>query len=110
MRFPITSAILFASLSSVATAQFGFFDQMFGNHQGQQQQPQPHASSQWTTQAEAVPCSLYLCPDSLVCVSQPSECPCPREVDIKCIIPDAEDTKAGTVVCLVERFANAYSK
>ncbi|KAF8557051.1 hypothetical protein OG21DRAFT_1505885 [Imleria badia] len=136
MRFPIiTSVILFASLSSVVTAQFGFFDHMFGAHQGQQQRQQqpPHAGSQWTAHAEAgscgllaclmrhscsstVSCSSYLCPDSLVCVARPSECPCPREEDIKCIVPDAEDTEAGRVVCVsgasgcadVERLARAH--
>ncbi|KAN0097416.1 hypothetical protein V8E55_001862 [Tylopilus felleus] len=102
MRFPITSAILLASVSHVVTAQFGFFDHMFGNHQGQQQRQQPpkNPGSQWTAHAEAVSCSSYLCPDSLVCVDRPSECPCPREEDIKCIVPDAEDTETGTVVCV----------
>lgn len=134
MKFPATNAILLASLSSVVTAQFGFFDHMFGNHQGQQQtQQQPqHGGSQWTAHADtgscglsvgltrhlcsfAVPCGLYLCPDSLVCVTRPSECPCPREEDIKCVIPDAEDEENGTVVCArgasgcgaVERLAHA---
>jgi len=55
MRFPVTNAILLASLSSTVTAQFGFFNNMFGDHQGQQQRQQqtPHAGSQWTTHAEA---------------------------------------------------------
>lgn len=62
MRFPITSTILFASLSSVVTAQFGFFDHMFGAHQGQQQrQQQPHAGSQWTAHAETGSCGLLAC-------------------------------------------------
>ncbi|KAH0839967.1 hypothetical protein J3R83DRAFT_923 [Lanmaoa asiatica] len=117
MRFLASNAILLASLSSVVTAQFGFFDHVFGNHQSQQQSQQqpPHDGSQWIVHAEAgqcgllvclmryscisaVPCSLYLCPDSLVCVARPSECPCLREEDIKCIVPDAEDVEAGTVV------------
>ncbi|KAG8218680.1 hypothetical protein J3R82DRAFT_4347 [Butyriboletus roseoflavus] len=111
---------------------------MFGNqnHQGQQQRQQqpPQGGSQWTAHADAgscgllvrlmrhlcsvaVPCSLYLCPDSLVCVARPSECPCPREEDVKCIVPDAEDEEGGTVVCVrgasgcgaVERLARAHS-
>jgi hypothetical protein len=120
MRSLVTNAILFASLSSVVTAQFGFFNHMFGDHQEQQQRQQqpPHAGSQWAAHAEAVPCSFYLCPESLVCVARPSECPCPREEDIKCIVPDAEDAEAGTVVCVrgpsgcadVERLARAHSK
>ena len=68
------------------------------------------------SRSSTVPCPSYLCPDSLVCVARPSECPCPREEDIKCIIPDEEDTEAGTVVCVsgasgcavVERLTRAH--
>ena len=47
-----------------------------------------------------VPCSQYLCPDTLVCVSNPSDCPCPSVEDIKCLIPDAEDRESATVTCV----------
>lgn len=47
-----------------------------------------------------VPCSSYLCPDTLVCVAQPSDCPCPDVQDVKCLIPDAQDHGASTVVCV----------
>ncbi|KAF9226655.1 hypothetical protein BS17DRAFT_681266, partial [Gyrodon lividus] len=85
----------------VATAQFGFFDHMFGNNQGQQQRQQPaQKGSQWNTHADAVSCSSYLCPDSLACVARPLECPCPNVEDTKCIIPDSQDVGAATVVCV----------
>ncbi|KAH8094816.1 hypothetical protein BXZ70DRAFT_337884 [Cristinia sonorae] len=47
-----------------------------------------------------VPCSEYLCPKTLTCVSNPAQCPCPDAQDIKCIIPDLADKDAGTVVCV----------
>ncbi|OCH92149.1 hypothetical protein OBBRIDRAFT_727363 [Obba rivulosa] len=76
---------------------------MFG--QGHQQQHQRGSSgspgaSQWSVQSENVPCSQYLCPDSLVCVEEPSLCPCPDVQDIRCLIPDAEDERVATVVCV----------
>ncbi|KIJ20341.1 hypothetical protein PAXINDRAFT_166419 [Paxillus involutus ATCC 200175] len=118
MQFLVTNVLLLASLASVVTAQFGFFDQMFGNQQGQQQRQQPsQGGSQGNTHADAVACSAYLCPDSLACVGRPLECPCPNVEDIKCTVPDAQDVGSGTVVCVrgdgcaaVESLAHAYSK
>ncbi|EMD40916.1 hypothetical protein CERSUDRAFT_80572 [Gelatoporia subvermispora B] len=85
-----------------AFAQFQFFEQMFG--QGQQQQRQrPSGSagaSQWSMQSESVPCSQYLCPDTLVCVEEPALCPCPDVQDVRCLVPDAEDTRAAAVLCV----------
>jgi hypothetical protein len=46
-----------------------------------------------------VSCSSYLCPDTLVCVSTPAECPCPHVEDVKCLVPDAVERGAATVVC-----------
>lgn len=47
-----------------------------------------------------VSCSQYLCPQTLDCVSKPTDCPCPNAEDIKCIIPDSENLRGeGTVVC-----------
>ncbi|KAF8607893.1 hypothetical protein BDV93DRAFT_519879 [Ceratobasidium sp. AG-I] len=89
----------------VAFAQFGggFFENMFGGGQQRQQQQQQRASSgsMWTQQADAISCSQYLCPDTLVCVSSPVLCPCPAAEDIKCVIPDAEGgSNDGTVLCV----------
>ncbi|KAM5535535.1 hypothetical protein V8D89_010872 [Ganoderma adspersum] len=84
---------------SLVFAQFGFFEQMFGGHQQQQQRP-AGGMGQWQAHSEAVECSNYLCPDTLVCVEQPSDCPCPDVQDVKCLIPDAQDQGASTVVCV----------
>ncbi|PCH41462.1 hypothetical protein WOLCODRAFT_100598 [Wolfiporia cocos MD-104 SS10] len=89
---------------SVAYAQFNFFEQMFGhgNQQQQYQQPRSHSSSgagQWVAQSDSVSCAQYLCPATLVCVANPSDCPCPDVQDVKCLIPDAEDKNSATVVC-----------
>ncbi|ODQ78814.1 hypothetical protein BABINDRAFT_24089, partial [Babjeviella inositovora NRRL Y-12698] len=33
-------------------------------------------------------CNEYLCPDTLVCVSGPAECPCPfPDSQLKCVLP-----------------------
>lgn len=132
----IISFLLFSLWSSPVTAQFGFFDHIFGNQQQQwQQRPSPgqsqhnvHADSggfqmpfyhrQTYARTVTVPCSAYLCPDSLICVAHPAECPCPYVEDIKCTIPHPQDgSAAATVVCVrgaegcsaVERLATAYS-
>jgi len=63
-----------------------------------------------------VPCSTYLCPDTLVCVDVPAQCPCPNVEDIRCTIPDAHDKSTSTVVCVrgagckdVDYHMNAWS-
>ncbi|KAI0865918.1 hypothetical protein F4860DRAFT_458197 [Xylaria cubensis] len=80
---PIT--LLFIALfTSLAQAQFGFFDQMFGggggNQQAQQQQQRPQNgpsdSSLYQTNFERLHCDNYLCPDTLACVHFPHHCPC----------------------------------
>ncbi|KAI0832581.1 hypothetical protein BC628DRAFT_330766 [Trametes gibbosa] len=81
-------------------AQFGFFEQMFGGQQQQQQHRPAGGMGQWQAHSEAVPCSNYLCPDTLVCVTLPSDCPCPDVQDVKCLVPDAQDKGASTVVCV----------
>ncbi|KAJ3722521.1 hypothetical protein EV361DRAFT_803135 [Lentinula raphanica] len=88
---------------SFASAQFSFFDQMFGHHgqqqQRQQQQQQSGGShSQWASSVDSVSCSQYLCP-TFDCVATPHDCPCPDQEDVKCIIPDADDKRVGTVIC-----------
>jgi hypothetical protein len=62
------SIVLLAFLTSVAQAQFGFFDQMFGG--GQQQEPQrpqnvPSDSSIYQSNFDRMTCDNYLCPDTL---------------------------------------------
>lgn len=46
----------------------------------------------------AAPCSNYLCPDTLKCVTAPADCPCPSVEDVKCVVEDKE-TGEGTVIC-----------
>ncbi|KAG6337235.1 hypothetical protein ID866_1865 [Astraeus odoratus] len=117
----IPSLIFLFLWSSLSAAQFGFFDHIFGNQQQQWQQRGPNpGNSQYNVHADSVSCSTYLCPDSLVCVSYPSECPCPYVEDIKCSIPDSEEGgAAATVICVrgaegcsvVERLVRAsYSR
>ncbi|KAK0609544.1 hypothetical protein B0T17DRAFT_512643 [Bombardia bombarda] len=75
MRFLI---VLFALAGSVS-AQFGFFDQMFGGGgQQQQQAPQnvPSDSTMYRANYERSHCDNYLCPDTLACVHFPHHCPC----------------------------------
>ncbi|TGJ80529.1 hypothetical protein E0Z10_g8234 [Xylaria hypoxylon] len=76
------SLLVVAVLSSVAQAQFGFFDQMFGGNgqqqQQQQQRPQnvPSDSSFYQNSFDRMHCDNYLCPDTLACVHFPHHCPC----------------------------------
>ncbi|KAK7061865.1 long chronological lifespan protein 2 [Favolaschia claudopus] len=92
------AVVLFFLLLQLVSAQFQFFDGMFGQQRHQQQQHQSGAS-QWAAHLESVSCSQYLCPATLDCVDGPERCPCPDAEDIKCIIPDGEE-KEGTVVCV----------
>ncbi|KAI1206891.1 uncharacterized protein F4807DRAFT_463289 [Annulohypoxylon truncatum] len=77
--FQILLALL--SLTTLASAQFGFFDQMFGGGQQQQQRQQPQNgpsdSSIYQTNFNRLHCDNYLCPDTLACVHFPHHCPCP---------------------------------
>lgn len=63
-----TYLVVFALFHSVS-AQFGFFDQMFGGGQQQQQpeQPQnmPSDSSWYQRNVDKAHCDKYLCPDTL---------------------------------------------
>ncbi|KAK7713221.1 Long chronological lifespan protein 2 [Diaporthe eres] len=56
MRQQFLLSLLFALLGTVS-AQFNFFEQMFGGQQGAH-------------------CENYLCPDTLACVHFPHHCPC----------------------------------
>ncbi|KAK3686172.1 hypothetical protein B0T22DRAFT_242233 [Podospora appendiculata] len=79
MRF-LAPLLLLAATS--VSAQFGFFDQMFGGNgqQGHQQQraPQnvPSDSAAYRSNYERSHCDNYLCPDTLACVHFPHHCPC----------------------------------
>ncbi|KAI9445856.1 hypothetical protein BJY52DRAFT_1314513 [Lactarius psammicola] len=121
-------ALIFA-LFALANAQFQFFGDMFGNPQ--QHQQQPSGGQQWAMHAESrtqknctlryfvtVSCSDYLCPDTLVCVKRPIDCPCPIVQDVKCIVPDTQEVGGGTRLCIrggtncaqVEKLARKFAK
>ena len=44
--------LLVVALIPLASAQFGFFEQMFQGHGGQQQQHRPSGASAWAAQSE----------------------------------------------------------
>ncbi|KAK6849338.1 Long chronological lifespan protein [Apiospora arundinis] len=87
----LISILLLALFSATASAQFGFFDQMFGGgggggggqqqqarqQQQRQQQNVPSDSSLYQQNYDHYPCENYLCPDTLACVHFPHHCPCP---------------------------------
>ncbi|KAI0089108.1 hypothetical protein BDY19DRAFT_993340 [Irpex rosettiformis] len=101
MWYTVFTFLLLACSAPGALSQFQFFEQMFGQgqHPGHQQR-QPNHAPQWAAQADAVPCSNYLCPETLACVPNPSQCPCPNAEDVKCLIPDTEEKGSATVVCV----------
>ncbi|KAI0267894.1 hypothetical protein BGY98DRAFT_938478 [Russula aff. rugulosa BPL654] len=107
--------ILAFSLFALTTAQFQFFNGMFGQPQ---QQQQPSGQQQWAMHADSLSCSEYLCQDTLVCVSKPIDCPCPNVQDIKCVVPDAQDGSSGTRLCIrggtdcaqIEKLAKKFSQ
>ncbi|GJC87695.1 long chronological lifespan protein 2 [Colletotrichum liriopes] len=73
MRFFASLPLVLLTLISSAQAQFGFFEQMFGGQQ-QQQQPQnvPSDPSQYQERYDGSYCEHYLCPDTLACVHFPT--------------------------------------
>ncbi|KAL7811690.1 hypothetical protein V8C44DRAFT_330046 [Trichoderma aethiopicum] len=83
--------IAFLSLFALASAQFGFFDQMFGggggggggggHHQQQQAQNNPSDARHYQQQYTHSACDRYLCPDTLACVHFPHHCPCPWDAN-----------------------------
>ncbi|KAG6028465.1 hypothetical protein E4U19_001478 [Claviceps sp. Clav32 group G5] len=91
-RYKMHLLLTFLSLFALATAQFGFFDQMFGghghghdhdhghhnhqHHHQHQQQQNPSDASYYKSQYEQSVCDNYLCPDTLACVHFPHHCPC----------------------------------
>ncbi|EEY20341.1 conserved hypothetical protein [Verticillium alfalfae VaMs.102] len=80
MRALTSLSVVLLALISTVSAQFGFFEQMFGGQQqGQQQRPQnvPSDSAAYRQQYDRSYCEHYLCPDTLACVHYPHHCPCP---------------------------------
>ena len=115
----ILPLLLLVGLQLVA-AQFGFFENMFGQQQHHQQQQQRSGASQWAAYSDSgmilsasdqqyaycmyanspVSCAQYLCPATLDCVEKPTDCPCPNPEDIKCLVPDMEgDVDDATIIC-----------
>ncbi|KAI0048045.1 hypothetical protein FA95DRAFT_1491541 [Auriscalpium vulgare] len=113
----LLSIILFFTLFSATTAQFQFFNGMFGGQQQQHHQQQPAGGSQWASYADNVPCSNYLCQDTMTCVNRPVDCPCPHVHDVKCIVADKQEDGDGTAICVrggtdceqVERLAKKFA-
>jgi hypothetical protein len=88
-------------LPALAAAQFGFFDQMFGNGGGQDQrhhhqQPQnvPSDSAFYRANYDRLHCNNYLCPDTLACVHFPHHCPCPFPAN-----EDKIELADGSMIC-----------
>lgn len=92
-------------------SQFGnFFDHLFhqqdhGNseHEAGHRGHHPSSSSRpggsfdkFSQLVDLTPCSQYLCPSSLDCVPNPSECPCPFVEDIKCPITVPSSSSSST--------------
>ncbi|KIW39085.1 uncharacterized protein PV06_08896 [Exophiala oligosperma] len=93
----IIASLLFL-FSSLAAAQFQFFEQFFQGGQqaqGQQEKQNVPSDSSWYRQNwEGATCSNYLCPDTLACVHFPHHCPCQ--------FPDVEEKvelSDGIAVC-----------
>ncbi|KAF8351604.1 hypothetical protein F5887DRAFT_215238 [Amanita rubescens] len=97
------SLVILLPLAGIASAQFQFFDSMFGHPQQQQHHHQQRTGAeQYAALVDEVSCPGYLCPVTLDCVENPTYCPCPDEEDVKCIIPDIDSHRPGdgTVVCV----------
>jgi len=60
-------SLLLLALVGAVSAQFGFFEQMFGGQQQQQQKPQnvPSDSEGYRARYLGSHCDNYLCPDTL---------------------------------------------
>ncbi|KAF8913752.1 long chronological lifespan protein 2 [Gymnopilus junonius] len=99
MQRSFLRTFLFLAGLNYVSAQFNFFENMFGHQQHHQQQHRS-AASQWAAYSDSVSCSQYLCPETLDCVAKPVDCPCPNPEDIRCIVPDTEvDVEGATVMC-----------
>ncbi|KAF2448533.1 hypothetical protein P171DRAFT_481596 [Karstenula rhodostoma CBS 690.94] len=99
MELRVVILLLATLLVQTATAQFGFFDQMFGGqqqqHQQRQQQQNVRSDSSWyQAQYENAHCDKYLCPGTLSCVHFPHHCPCAWES-----VEDKVELGEGLAVC-----------
>ncbi|QLG74530.1 hypothetical protein HG535_0G04130 [Zygotorulaspora mrakii] len=66
---------------------FGFLFNFNPNQQQQQQQQQAQPSFEDIYLNNE--CNGYLCPDTMQCVSQPKDCPCPfPKSQLKCTLPN----------------------
>ncbi|KAI7550115.1 hypothetical protein KC331_g3384 [Hortaea werneckii] len=80
-----------------ATAQFQFFEHMFGGGGGGPQQPPQNAasdSSWYQAQYENARCDKYLCPHTLSCVHFPHHCPCAFPA-----VEDKVELGDGSMIC-----------
>jgi len=48
---------------------------------------------------QLVPCNQYLCTDTLLCVPDPVDCPCPYVEDEKCVLVDPHTKRPSSYVC-----------
>ncbi|KAK6093840.1 hypothetical protein MT418_005676 [Batrachochytrium dendrobatidis] len=58
-----------------------FFEFFQNQHQQQKEEP-------FTNEPKSTACAGYLCPDNDICVDVPLECPCVRDLDLRCLIGD----------------------
>jgi len=102
MRISLVPLLCILNNAFLVAAQFGNIFEMFGQTQDQQHHgpTKGHSPTMWSSQADVVGCNEYLCPSTLVCVDNPSDCPCPSPQDIKCIVQDSQIKGTGTVVCM----------
>ncbi|OMP85639.1 Long chronological lifespan protein 2 [Diplodia seriata] len=79
MRSPLSFVFLILAWTFGVSAQFQFFEQMFGGgggHHHHQPQNMPSDSSWYQQQYDGATCDKYLCPGTLSCVHFPHHCPC----------------------------------
>ncbi|ORY78995.1 hypothetical protein BCR37DRAFT_100223 [Protomyces lactucae-debilis] len=77
--------LITALFITAASAQFQFFDSMFGGHghPQQQQHQKPVRGPDWynglalNTECDE---GAYLCPGTMDCVEKPGQCPCPHDL------------------------------
>lgn len=79
---------IFSSLVMIPAA-YGFLFNFNPNQQQQQQQQQEQAQSNFEDRYLNSDCNGYLCPDTMECVSQPNDCPCPfPKSQLRCVLPE----------------------
>ncbi|WFD47980.1 Long chronological lifespan protein 2 [Malassezia furfur] len=59
-------------------------------HTGGEQEAQAVGDASWFQErVRNAKCNEYLCSDTLACVSEPSECPCPYAEQTRCKVGDS---------------------